>query len=326
MSDGAPTAAMLAGKSDDERVRIAYRAARALREVDGVAGEIAAVGVVRALAQDVVTRVREELSRAVADCPGLPHDIAKRIAHDIDSVAVPFLEVSEVFDDEVLARMVLTLREPPRAALARRARVSGPLAHRLAELGGSETVLTLTHNAGAQIDEVGLRLIHERFHEAPEVLDAISMRDDLPLDVVEEILERVCAAAQQRLAQRYGIPDLAGQLVSDARMAALLGAARSYRGERLTHYVEALQWRRELCPVMIVKAARLGMLEFVEASLAARARIPEDNARRLIQQGNRVGLARLAHRAQVPGRLRKQLRECVAFAIAERATASPDHP
>lgn len=52
-----------------------------------------------ALARDALDRVREALAVSVRNADHLPRAVALRIAHDIDSVACPFLEFTQVFSE-----------------------------------------------------------------------------------------------------------------------------------------------------------------------------------------------------------------------------------
>ena len=53
----------------------------------------------RVLVDDVSTQVREVLAFELRKCTILSHDIAEKIAKDIEQVAAPFLSLTTVFSD-----------------------------------------------------------------------------------------------------------------------------------------------------------------------------------------------------------------------------------
>ena len=90
----------MSSKDELARAAIAQRvgermAALELGEVDRRAAETLA----RVLVSDAAEQVRRELSLAIRHARYLPKDIALKIAHDVDAIACPFLEVTEVFTE-----------------------------------------------------------------------------------------------------------------------------------------------------------------------------------------------------------------------------------
>ena len=75
-----------------------------LPETDRRAAELLAYE----LAQDAIEIVRCELSKAVRHAKYLPRDLAIKIAHDVDSVACPFLEVTDVFAESDWQQLLMT--------------------------------------------------------------------------------------------------------------------------------------------------------------------------------------------------------------------------
>ncbi len=55
-----------------------------------------AADIFRAMVEDAEVRVREALTKNLKQCANLPHDIARSLAVDVESVAVPMLQFSEV--------------------------------------------------------------------------------------------------------------------------------------------------------------------------------------------------------------------------------------
>ena len=90
----------LSSMDDGTRRRIARRVGEQLSlenlpDAERLAGEALA----RELVADMVALVRIEFAKAVRNAKYLPKDIALKIAHDVGSVACPFLEITEVFSE-----------------------------------------------------------------------------------------------------------------------------------------------------------------------------------------------------------------------------------
>jgi uncharacterized protein (DUF2336 family) len=142
----------LAGRSGPERAGLARRLKERF-EVGALSASkrLAAEQLARTLAADAIETVRQELAEAVKHYRFLPRDIALKIAHDIDSVACPFLQATEVFSEEDWQQLVLTVSPVARVAIARRETLSEPLVDSLAQVGGEEVAEALVANPQAPL-------------------------------------------------------------------------------------------------------------------------------------------------------------------------------
>ena len=119
--DSTEVSSLVGDKDDDARVHIAERVGECLSSDDLVeADRRAAEMLARELVRDAILRVRRSLAMAVRHAKHLPRDIALSIAHDVDSVACPFLAVTDVFSDEDWMQLLLTISRGARAAVAKR--------------------------------------------------------------------------------------------------------------------------------------------------------------------------------------------------------------
>ena len=66
------------------------------------------------------TRVRENLSRSLRNSSRLPYDVAMRLAHDIETVALPILADSTVLTPDDLVEIVRSGSAPKQEAIAGR--------------------------------------------------------------------------------------------------------------------------------------------------------------------------------------------------------------
>ena len=155
---------LLSGKDDDARIVIARRVGQCL-SVDELplAERRGAEALAGHLVRDAAERVRRELSEAVKGATHLSRDVALKIAHDVDSVACPFLSATEVFSDEDWRDLVLTVSRGARIAAACRTSMSEGLAIALAETGDTAVAQALVENTAAPMTKPVCNPLIERF-------------------------------------------------------------------------------------------------------------------------------------------------------------------
>jgi len=116
---------LLENPSAEARADTAGKVARQFAEGQlGQAERAIAEDIFRALVRDAETRVREALSHHVKQAPDLPHDIALSLTRDVDSVALPILESSDVLTDEDLVEIIEAFGVTKQTVIAKRPRVS----------------------------------------------------------------------------------------------------------------------------------------------------------------------------------------------------------
>src|ERR1700677_4616560 len=98
---------LLSESSSDIRAELADKVASNLAGLSLAPAEIkVALEIVRILARDVEEKVRASISRALRHSAHLPHDVAQRLADDVDTVALPLLTASLILTDEDLIKLV----------------------------------------------------------------------------------------------------------------------------------------------------------------------------------------------------------------------------
>jgi uncharacterized protein (DUF2336 family) len=314
---------MIAEKPVAERCRVASLLGPMFDPSATAADARAAEHLALALAEDAVEAVRRALVEGVKHSRFLPNHIAKKIAHDVDSVSVPFLEVTEVFSDEELAALSITITEAARVAVAGRSSVSADLADQLAALGGRDTLISLLQNTGADIAPQSFRRMCERSISNGSILEEMVARGGLPLDVVEHLIVRVSRAASSRLARDYGMQDFTEPVVAEARRDAILDTVAKAPASAQERFVRDLDQRQELCPYLILDALERGHVVFFERAMAIRAGIPVSNVQKLMRYGGPEATAKLSQKANIPARLRELYRVAVAGAVSGAVSGEP---
>ena len=292
---------LLDGKGEDDRARIAVRVGQRLSiddlpDVERRATEALA----RMLVQDAIERVRRELCMAVRHSKLLPRDIALKIAHDVDSVACPFLEVTGVFSDSDWQQLVLTLSRGALAAVARRSPVSESLARSLAELGDSVVAETLVDNPAAPMTAVVCDTLLGRFDSQIWILDRLAERDDLLAEIVVRLTEKVSAAAREKLQRRYGMAEPIAAVSAEGQIRALLAVVRATPVPGLPALVQALKTEDKLTHKFLLTAAREGLTDFVVAAMAARASQRPEQVKSVLLHAGIGAVTRLFRQAGIP--------------------------
>lgn len=306
MKEGSISEIDLRGRSEEARVKIAQRIGFCLSQhpvpdADRRAAELVA----RRLVEDAVERVRCALSMAINGARYLPRDLALRLAHDVDSVACPFLEVTEVFSEDDWQQLILTISRSARVAVARRSSMTEPLAKSLAELGDTVVAETLIENSGAPMTEPVCQSLIDRFSSEVWVLDKLALRNDLVAGIVVRLTTKVSEAARQKLAKTYQLQDYTEPVVAEAEIAAILNTVKKVAAEELVPLAEALHEERKLTPLLILDALREQKIGFVEAALTVIAARSLEHVRSVVHRANRDPFRDLLTRAQVPASMRQ---------------------
>ncbi|MDX1926112.1 MAG: DUF2336 domain-containing protein [Pirellulaceae bacterium] len=293
--------ALLAGKDDVARCGIAHRAGEWLTN-DGrdLAGRQAAEALARALAADASERVRYELSLAVRQTKFLPRDIALKIAHDIDSVACPFLEVTEVFSEEDWRQLVLTISRTALLSVARRASMPETLAVAVAEIGDTEVAETLVGNKAAPMTEPVCSKIISRFGTVQSVLTKMAGRDDLVAEVVVALTNKITGAVREKMFKRYNMPDRTEAIGAEAATNALLALVRDTPDDGLAALVQSLSKEGKLADLLLLRAICAGHLRFVATAIATRIKSDSEHVEHILRHSSLRNVAELFTVAHIP--------------------------
>ncbi len=267
----------------------------------------------RVMVRDPDTLVREAIAGEVHDCPALAHDIARGLADDVDSVALPMVRDSAVLTDEDLIDIVRKSGRAKRKAVTARPNVSALVADALVDSGDQEVTAALMSNAGAEISERAMQKALDDFGETEAVSRAMAMRQRLPVRVAERLVGLVQGELQMHLLARHEVSgETASDVILKSRERSALGLFAG-GGDRsdAEQLVAELSANRRLTPSIVLRALCMGDLAFFEASLARLAGIPPANAGRLIHDDGGLGLRALAKKAGLAEPLIPTLRMAV---------------
>lgn len=259
--------------------------------------------IVRLMAKDVEVAVRQALARSLRKAMRLPHDVAVKLANDIESVAQPILESSTVLTDADLTEIAKSGALAKQEAIASRAVVSEEVSDALINAGGEKVVATLMSNAGAKINEVSFEKAVDRFAASDLVKEKMVKRSELPPVVAEKLVTLVSEGLKDYLVSHHEMsPKIAADLVLQSRERAIIGISGRSNEDELQKLITQMYQNRRLTPSIILRALCMGDIAFFEVSMAVLANIPAMNARILIHDAGRLGLKSLYAKTTLPQR------------------------
>jgi len=238
----------------------------------------------RTMVKDAEVRVREALSKNLKECDELPHDVALILARDVDQVARPMLEFSQVLTDEDLIEIVRTQSAAKQEAIARRPAVSERVVDALVSTDHEPVVAALVANEGAELSEISLQRVLDRFPDSDAVKEPMTHRRALPITVAERLVSLVSDALKEYLVAHHELSDsLASDLVLQSRERATVGLLSEDSDARdVADLVSQLKANGRLTPTIVLRALCMGDIAFFEASMAILANIPVANTRLLV--------------------------------------------
>lgn len=291
----------LTGMDDDGRVQIAARVGAVLtEEATPAADRRAAELLAHDLAKDAIERVRCALSEAIKNAGHLPRPLAMMLAHDVDSVACPFLEVTDVFSETDWQSLMLTISRNARISAARRRAMPGSLALSLAEVGDSVVAETLVENPAAPMNAAVCDTLLQRFESEIWVLDKMAEREDLFADIVTKLVLKVSAAARDKMAAAYQLEDFTAPVAAEAESAAVLKTVATMSRQELIAAAETLHAGQRLTPFLMLDALRDGQLAFLEAAISVISGRSIEHVRSVLERADSATVTGLLEKVGVP--------------------------
>ncbi|MGY6533023.1 DUF2336 domain-containing protein [Glycocaulis sp.] len=306
----------LAQAGDDEGRALAARKICSRISMPGLSEKEreAANAILSVLANDAAEIVRRAMSVTLARSVNLPRDIARKLAEDIDSIAVPVIAGSPSLTEEDLVEVVRSGAVVRQTAVAGRAEVPGKVVREIVMRAGDPAVQRVIANDGAHFDAGSYALSFERYRDRPDMLEGFVERASLPLEVTEKLINVISETAVERLISRHAIPaQLAVELAEATRERATVdlvdqaGLAPDPR-----RFVQQLQMNGRLTPSLILRALFRGHMTFFEHCLAELAGIPHAKAWLLIHDAGPLGLDALFERSGLPRRILPAVRAAIS--------------
>lgn len=291
---------------DDERATAAHKLCRTIDRADlSSTDREAAEKILRVLAGDVAEMVRRALAVTLKSSDLLPRDVARRLARDVDTVAMPIIGFSLAFTDEDLIEIVRGGSSARQVAVASRPKVSRDVADVIASDAGELAVRALAANDNADLSERSMGRALERFGQSPELVAAMAYRRVLPMAITEKLIGLASDAVREHLLTRHALaPETAIQLAQFTRERATVDLIdQAGVSTDLPTFVATLNARKALSASLLLRGLARGQMAFFEQGLSELAGVAHDRAWLMIHDAGPLGLKAIYDRAGLPPRL-----------------------
>ncbi|MEQ1784693.1 MAG: DUF2336 domain-containing protein [Hyphomonadaceae bacterium] len=177
--------------------------------------------IVGAVAQDLETQVRIELSRKVSTSVAPLRRTARRLAMDDIAVAAPVLEKSSSLTETDILEVIDKKSQDHMMAVTRRSDIGEKVSSALVQKGEDRVLVSLLQNSSARLDRETYQRVAERAETNP-VLHAPFVRNaNVPLDMLNTVYLRVELDLRREIMRKvHG--------VSPAELEAALEASRNH--------------------------------------------------------------------------------------------------
>lgn len=297
---------LVKGQSDDDRAVAAHKLCRVIdRAPLSRVERQSATAIMQFMANDAVELVRRALAVTLQNSPHLPRELARKLAADVDSIAMPILASSPVLTDDDLIDVVRSGVAIRQMAVAGRKTVSPSVVRVIAAEGREPAVAVAASNEGAMFDEQSYGDTLKRFGENAKVTDGLISREALPIHVTEKLVSLISDEALQRLAKRHELPpQLAVELAEGARERATIDLVdQAGQAVDMRRFVQQLHLNGRLTPSLVVRGLCMGHMRFVEWSLAEMAGVPHSRTWLMVHDAGMLGLRAIYERAGMPQNL-----------------------
>lgn len=255
------------------------------------------------VAEDADLAVRRRLAEVLADEDAAPRHLLLALLDDHPSVAVPIAARSEALIDAELVDVVAHGSDAVRLAVAGRRRVGPTVSVALAEAGDRAACVALLANLGAEIPPIALERVVERFGEFSEIRKALLARPHVPITIRHRVLEKLAEAIENLVVVKSWMgPEKAGSATRESREKATVALAGNATAAETVVLVEHLRRTGQLTTRLMLRAACVGDLRFVEEALALLADVPTTRVAALVADGRESAIRALYRRASMPDR------------------------
>jgi len=259
----------------------------------------------RAVSKDISAAVREMLAQNVKSNPHLPKDIAQNMINDIDSIALPVLQESQIFTDEEFIEIIKNVSPNKQSAIATRENVSETLCQALIETNHEQVVSNLVKNDGAQLSDTQFTTVLDKFENSPAVQKAFIKRSIIPQTATERLISKMSDQLQNELKKKHTqFSKNIEESFEQGREQATATFTANYTNHRKTReLVQQIHSKNRLTSSLVLRMLCMGDIFFVEESFSQLANIPITNARILIHDGGEAAFESIYQKANLDPKL-----------------------
>lgn len=288
--------------SASERAEATRALARAWLYSDLTPDDFAATeGALLLLLDDPSSLVREAMAETFAHTPDAPPAIIRGLSCDQPSVALPVLEFSPLLIDADLVDTVAVSGADIQCAIARRAALPTPVCAAIAEVGCVAACLELIGNADAQLAQMSLDRIVERFGHLAAIREKLFDSHELPAKTRLMLVEKLSNSLANFVTGRNWLSvDRAEQIVVETCERSAINIAATSQSDDRRSLVRHLRETGDLNAGLILRALLSGNREFFEIALVELTGFTDQKVAAIVHDGRRASLTALLTRAGFP--------------------------
>jgi uncharacterized protein (DUF2336 family) len=265
------------------------------------------------LATDPVAEVRESLARQLSQLAPLEADILFTIIADDDFIALPFLASTPALDRcQMLA--VLKIGDLARQLqVASRPDLCPECIDYMIEAADWPVCASLLDNEAFEPVERDYRRLYARFAGEPEIVERLLARQDIPLVIRIVEAKRTSNRIQEYLENSALMTDDdGGRLVAAAEETATLRVLAAANEAELDQVLPFLLNKKLLTPSLILRAAVVGEMRFIDRALSLLSGIPLQRVQGLLYQRGSPSFRALFSRCGLPAGCFHLMRAAIA--------------
>jgi uncharacterized protein (DUF2336 family) len=254
----------------DARVALAKQLCTLVAAEDTPESErLAVLPVMLKLAVDEERAVRAVLAEELASIANTHADLLFCVIAGEDEIALPFLKVTPALNPWHMVAILRVGDEARQCTVASRHDITAEAAAYIIKSSPVAVVLALMDNELVKLEAADMQALYVRLGQSGPLVDRLLALPHLPLDIRITQAKRAATRMRQLMAERSWLPaNDASDLVADAEDMAVLQVLINASVEDLLKAISFLAAKNLLTPALIIRAACLGEMRVVEASLA----------------------------------------------------------
>ncbi len=297
---------LVKGATPDERALAAHKLCRKIDRAELSEDErLQAQDILRVMAADAAELVRRALAVTLKTSPLLPPDVANRLARDVESVSLPVISFSPVFNDNDLAEIIRLGGPVRQMAIARRPKLSSKVTGLLVDQAPEDVVAAACANDNARFSDMALQKALDRFAKSETVLKAVAYRSVLPLSVTERLIDMVGDQLREHILDNHALSaERALEIIVGAKERATIDLVdQAGRTADPQAFAAHLHRAGRLTPSLLLRAVAQGHMTFFEWGLSELAGVPHHRTWLMVHDAGALGLKAVYERAGLPSRL-----------------------
>lgn len=247
--------------------------------------------------------VRKTISQNLCANPDIPHELAIKLANDVNEVSLPILEFSTVLSDQDLRIIIARSQDMDKhIAISKRPVISEGLSESIISNSNEEAVSSLLHNKGSYIEDKSMEKIIAKFSDSQTVIEELVTRDNVPVYIKEKLMAKLSDQIKEYLVDRYNIDSKSiSKITNQGKDTMILGMLPPNASlGSISNLVDHLDASNKLDIHMIIMAIASMRISFAEVAFARKANVPIKNAATLLKDSLGLGFESLYRKVNFP--------------------------